>query len=222
MKFGHLTVVALAPERDPRGHAVWLCDCSACGSKGKRVRAGHLAVTNSCGCLKGNRVPKKRIPLTPERLRQLLYYNSATGEFFRKTGNYHRAKTGDKAGWINSHGYLQINVDGKRYQAHRLAWFWIRNSWPSKDLDHINRDRSDNRIANLRESTRGENNANSKMQKNNHSKFKGAYQNGSGWMAQVKHNGKRHYLGTFQTPEAAHAAYCAKRRELFGEFFYGG
>ena len=59
MKFGHLTVVALAPERDPRGHAVWLCDCSACGSKGKRVRAGHLAVTNSCGCLKGNRVPKK-------------------------------------------------------------------------------------------------------------------------------------------------------------------
>src|SRR6516162_5104994 len=208
MKFGHLTVVALAPERDPRGHAVWLCDCSACGSKGKRVRAGHLAVTNSCGCLKGNRIPKKRVPLTQERLKELLHYSPGNGEFFRKITKQGPAKPGDRAGWINSHGYLQINVDGNRYQAHRLAWFWTHGNFSLKELDHINRDRSDNRITNLRESTRSENNANSKRQKNNRSGFKGAYQNGSGWMAKVKHNGKTIYLGTFDSPEEAHAVYC--------------
>jgi len=92
-----------------------------------------------------------------------------------------------------------IYVDGKRYTEHRLAWFYTFGVFPSR-LDHRNRNRADNRIANLRKATRNENKRNSKTHSNNQNGFKGAYQNGRRWGARVTHNGKRIHLGTFDTP----------------------
>jgi hypothetical protein len=220
-KFGLLTVVARAPGRTASGGTVWFCHCE-CGVKNHTVHGRHLKVTQSCGCLKGNRVRKERVPLTQERLIEFLHYSPETGMFFRKITKQGHAKPGDRAGCVNTHGYLEIGVDGKRYQAHRLAWFYIYNSWP-KELDHINRNRADCRIANLRITTRSQNSANRKTNQNKQSnRLKGVYPNGSGWQARVKYNGKNIYFGTFATPELAHAVYCYAAKRLHGEFFCNG
>jgi hypothetical protein len=92
----------------------------------------------------------KQAKLTAERLRKRLRYDAETGLFTRRVGSGH-AHAGDMAGSVHSTGYVRICIDGGRYTAHRLAWLYVHGVWPSGQIDHINRNRSDNRIANLRE-----------------------------------------------------------------------
>src|SRR6516162_9143504 len=126
--FGKLTVVAMAPERN-HGSVVWICDC-ACGTKGHRVRASHLSTQKGCGCLQGKARPSlKGVPLTQARLKQLLDYNSETGEFFRKVG-VSNIRAGACAGKIDSYGYWKISIDDKQYRGHHLAWLHVHGSWP--------------------------------------------------------------------------------------------
>lgn len=88
--------------------------------------------------------------LTAERLRQILSYDPMTGQFIRlKTGR----RVGDKSG----SGYITIYVDGRSRNAHRLAWLYVHGRWPDFYIDHINGDRTDNRIANLRDIEQSEN-----------------------------------------------------------------
>lgn len=158
--------------------------------------------------------------LTKERLRELLDYNPATGEFFCKTNRQGPRRPGDRAGCTNNK-YWEIIIDRKKYRAHKLAWFYVYGFWPKK-LDHKNRNPLDNRISNLREASNGQNMANRGMQKNNRSGFKGVFWYRQRWQAMISHNRKAIYLGRFPTPELAHAAYCAKAKEIYGEFAYGG
>jgi len=98
--------------------------------------------------------------MTQEELHQLLDYNPETGEFFWKV-NSRCIKVGQKAGYVcKTHGYEHIFINKKQYRSHRLAWLYVHGKWPEPEIDHINRVKTDNRIANLREADRSMNNLN--------------------------------------------------------------
>lgn len=103
------------------------------------------------------------IMLTQDRLRELLHYDPDTG-VFTNIKPRHRVKVGDIAGSNSGKGYLQIQIDQKRYSAHRLAWLYTYGRFPEEFIDHINGNPSDNRIVNLREVTQRENLQNRKKQ----------------------------------------------------------
>lgn len=157
--------------------------------------------------------------LTAERLRERLDYDAETGVFTWRLPPPFR-RPGDIAGYLNKVGYWILHVDGARHLAHRLAWLYMTGEWPSAHIDHINRHTEDNRWANLREATRTENHANCKRYKNNRSGFKGVcyFRPKKKWFAQISINGKRPFLGYFNTPEEAHAAYVEAAQKYFGEF----
>ncbi len=157
--------------------------------------------------------------LTAARLREVLHYDPATGIFtwVRPTGR--RAKIGDAAGSAEGRGYWAIRIDCERYKAHRLAWLYQYGEWPLGDLDHINGDKRDNRIANLREASRSTNIQNLRAAKShNSSGFLGVILDRSKktakrYTARIVHNGKQHSLGYYNTPEEAHAVYLEAKRK---------
>lgn len=103
-------------------------------------------------------------------------------------------------------GYVRACVDGVLYYAHRLAWLHHHGEWPAEQLDHINGDRQDNRIANLRLASQLENHQNRKLQRNNVSGHPGVYFEKGRWRARIKVQQKYRHLGTFDTFEEARAA----------------
>jgi len=153
---------------------------------------------------------KKEDKLTAERLRELLHYDPETGLFTRRVNRQGRwGKAGSVAGHINPRGYRVIWI-GCNWMAHRLAWLYVHGAWPEGQLDHINQDKTDNRIENLRLVTHAENMQNRPHQRNNVSGFKGVApcKKTGRWQALICSNNKQIYLGLFATPELAHAAYC--------------
>lgn len=153
--------------------------------------------------------------LTQSRLKELLHYCPDTGVF-----TWQRARQGVRvgcvAGGIGGEGYRSIRVDGRNYLAHRLAWLYVYGEWPKDQIDHINGVKDDNRIANLREATNAENNQNLAMRSSNKSGFVGVHWHSRDrkWHANIRINMKRKFLGRFNTPESAHAAYLAAKAEL--------
>ena len=115
-------------------------------------------------------------------------------------------------------GYVGI---GRQY-AHRLAWLFVHGRWPHGDIDHINGDKLDNRIGNLRECSRSENQRNHGLTTRNRSGFKGVSQRRDRWIATIVVHGKQSYLGTFEAPEQAAIAYLDAAVRLHGEFRYRG
>jgi hypothetical protein len=155
--------------------------------------------------------------LTQERLKKLLHYDPDTGFFTWIVDNNNRLKTGDVAGYKDVKGYITITIDGKRYKAHRLAWLYVYASFPLGFLDHKNQNPTDNRIVNLRNATRNENEQNtSTPQANNKSGFKGVswHKDNKKWLSQIQINNKKISLGYFDTPEEASKSYLKAKREL--------
>ncbi|XNY05194.1 HNH endonuclease (plasmid) [Sinorhizobium meliloti] len=101
---------------------------------------------------------------------------------------------------------------------------YVYGEWPDRLIDHRNGDTGDNRLANLRAADRSQNGANSRVSRNKATGYKGAYLEArtGKWMAQISPKGKRLTIGRFDTAEAAHAAYMAKAREVFGDFARAG
>lgn len=155
--------------------------------------------------------------LTHERLREMVAYSPETGLFSCLMARKNRA-VGDIEDRIAGPGYVAFCLDGRQYYAHRLAWFYMHGEWPAGEVDHINRDKTDNRLANLRVATRSQNSANIGARSDNRSGFKGVFPNKRRWSSQVIARGKTYHLGTFDTPEMAHEAYCHAARRLHGEF----
>lgn len=122
----------------------------------------------------------------------------------------------------NALGYVQIMIDRKVYSGHRLAWLYVYGEWPRGQIDHVNGIRNDNRIANLRESSQAQNCGNVTRHQDNKSGYKGVFKCRGKWQAQVCRDGVKRHLGTFETPEAAHAAYCDAAKQVFGEFARAG
>ena len=149
-----------------------------------------------------------------------LEYDSATG-LLRWKANKKRALVGVVAGTVTTGGYIQIHVNGRRYAAHRLAWFMCYGEWPGEMLDHIDRNKQNNRICNLRLATRSQNGCNRTKQRNSSTGFKGVFRvpSSNKFQALCKIEGVNHYLGIFTTPEEADLAYEQFARKHHGEFF---
>jgi hypothetical protein len=156
-------------------------------------------------------------------LKELFDYNPITGLFTRLKSVSSNTKLGDIAGYPHHTGYAYITIDGKMWQVHRLAWIYVYGELP-KYIDHINRDKKDNRICNLRRSTYIQNTHNVSRRVSNTSGFKGVsfIKRTGRWVARISLNSKNIHLGSFDTPHEAHAAYCKKGKELRGEFFCAG
>lgn len=152
------------------------------------------------------------IGISQESLKAVVHYNSETGVFTRLTTSNQHA-VGEVAGGPAANGYWRICILGKRTVAHRLAWLYVYGVWPNEELDHKNRKRLDNRIDNLREATNCQNKQNSIVHKNNVSGQKGVSKRGDLWRARISNAGIQHYLGLYDTIEAARTAYCAAARE---------
>lgn len=159
----------------------------------------------------------KGIVLNANRLIDLLNYEAATGVFRWRVTN-RRARAGVEAGTIHWKGYRDIIVDGNHFLAHRLVWMYIYGHWPIDQIDHINGNRLDNRLVNLREATNTQNQQNQRRPRSdNKSGFLGVSPSGnnrSPWRAQIAHHGRKIYLGEFTTKEDAHTAYLTAKQHL--------
>ena len=154
--------------------------------------------------------------LTPERLRQVLSYETDSG-VFRWIASVGVVKQGAIAGCKGSHGYIQICIDRRLYLAHRLAWLYVHGSWPTRQLDHIDGDKKNNRIVNLREVTNAENHQNTRRPRSNsQSGFLGVslHKQTGRWLAQIMVLGRKKHLGLFDTAEEAHGVYLAAKSKL--------
>lgn len=135
------------------------------------------------------------------------------GRYAGKTAGYARVATGGGVYW-------SIRIFDWPFHAHRLAWLYMTGAWPSDVVDHRDMDGLNNRWGNLREATKSQNAANSRLSRANTSGFKGAsyHQQSGRWRATIMVSGKQKWLGYHDTPEAAHAAYRAALIERSGEF----
>jgi HNH endonuclease/AP2 domain len=164
---------------------------------------------------------EKQAALPLKRLREILDYNPATGVFVWKQTMNVTARAGQVAGSVNVWGYVQIKIGGKNYQGHRLAWFYVHGVWPEHEIRHVNDNRQDNRIANLKEITGLQIVLSHPLRRDNTSGYKGVTfcRTTGRWQAILFANGKRAHLGRFDTKEEAYKAYCEAGRKRYGDDF---
>ena len=161
--------------------------------------------------------------LTAKQLRAVLDYEPETGMFIwraRKKGAHLNSWAGLRAGAKRDLGYIVIRIDYRLYRAHRLAWLYVHGRWPKGEIDHINGDPSDNRIANLRIATSSNQKMNSRLRTDNTSGIRGVYfeKRRSYWYFEIRANGYRHVSRKFTTAEEARAARIKFEHHLHGPF----
>ena len=147
-------------------------------------------------------------------LKHKLNYNPDTGLFTWR--NPQQKRFVGKVAGCNSLGYTRIKLDGKSYMAHRLAWLYMTGEWPELEVDHINRDKSDNRWCNLRQVHRAENMRNAGNYATCKSGVSGVcfHKAVSKWYAQISDDGKRKYLGVYDSKLDAVEARLLEELEL--------
>ena len=157
--------------------------------------------------------------LTQERLKKLLNYDPETG-VFKWNASRGRALKSSVAGNQENTGYLSIRIDEVRYRAHRLAWFYIHAKFPKREIDHIDGVKNNNRLSNLREATKSENQRNKKLPCHNTSGLKGVCWSkmANKWRAFIKVEGKGKHLGYFVTKEEAEMVSHDARKNFHKDF----
>lgn len=151
--------------------------------------------------------------MNQEEVRRLFDYNADTGELVNKVTRGGNAPAGSRVGCDKGNGYLMVGVNKKFYLVHRLIWLWVHGYFPENNIDHINRDRSDNRLVNLREVSQSCNARNSTTKSNNTSGVNGiSWDRRRGkWRPVITVNRKDHHLGYFQDfTEAVKARHAAE------------
>ena len=144
----------------------------------------------------------KELPL--HRICELLRYDKETGNLYWKIGRRKTAKIDTVAGSLESIGYIVVKIDGSKYKAHRIIYALAYLKSAFGDIDHIDGDRRNNRLDNLREVSRSVNAQNNKA--------RGTTRSAGRWKAQIETNYKKKNLGLFDTEEEAHAAYLAAKK----------
>lgn len=168
---------------------------------------------------------------TQARLRELFNYDQETGLLiwrerppsdFKNVAAHNSFVTrcqGRPAGHIDGLGYRIIRIGHDGYKAHRLIWLYVVGEWPAYpqfEIDHLNGDRSDNRIQNLRKVTKSENQRNGSMRSTNSSGVIGVnwVKSKRRWVARIWDGPRHRYLGQFKSLEDAQQARAAAERDL--------
>ena len=143
--------------------------------------------------------------MNSDYLNTILQYDRDTGVFKWKVKKSKNTIVGSEAGSNHSKGYLTVYIDGKNYFLHRLAWMMEYGEFPKHTIDHINHNRKDNRIKNLRSVSYSKNNKNLSMRKSNNSGFTGVYwkKDRSKWIASITVDGVGISLGSYINIEDA-------------------
>jgi hypothetical protein len=154
--------------------------------------------------------------LTSAELRAALSYDPDTGEFRWRHGR----RAGAVAGYRMPIGYVQIQIDGNGYLAHRLAVLYMTGEWPALLVDHVDRDCANNKWANLRPATYSQNGANRAVSRSSQSGAKGVWWRSDRrkWRASITHDKKKMYIGCFDDFDAAVAAYDEAAKRLNQDF----
>ena len=199
------------------------------GSVNKGVGLFNKLARRRCNAHEPNHSLRDRLManennISVEYFKSIINYDEHTGDF-TWVQTYRNRIAGKKAGNINKkNNYWYLNINRKHYLAHRVAWFLMTGEWPEDDIDHINRNRIDNRFCNLRKAVRSQNNINSGKHKNNTSGFRGVRDRthlNKGYQARIGVFGKYINLGTFSTLEEAYAAYIKAAGTHYGEYARG-
>lgn len=153
-----------------------------------------------------------------EQASRFIEYVPERGTFIRK--RFSRGGRAEFSGRVDHKGYLRTQVCGFPVLCHRLAWLMHYGEWPDGEIDHVNGNRQDNRITNLRVCSHPQNNHNQPLRRTNTSGVKGVHFNKKAkkWHAQICLNYKIHHVGLFDELCDAEAAIKAFREELHGEF----
>lgn len=151
-----------------------------------------------------------------ERLHELFTYEPDSGALRWRVDRGQRARKGTIAGSVSRQGYRVVGFDGLRSVfAHRIAWAMQTGAWPSQEIDHIDGDRTNNALANLRMVTTAQNHQNMRAARaDNKIGLLGVSPCRGGYRAQIQVAGKKRWLGEFKTAEQASAAYVSAKREL--------
>lgn len=150
-----------------------------------------------------------------DRVKEVLTYENGLKW---KTLRPHCRKT-ERVGCLRPDGYVRVRIDRHHIFAHHLVWALHYGEWPTQDIDHEDRNRSNNVIENLRLANDSQNHANQKMSPLNTTGYKGVTRTPYGkFHAYLQKNGKVYHLGSHETPELAHAAYCDAAVKHHGEF----
>lgn len=138
--------------------------------------------------------------ISHSRLLRILEYDPETGVWIWLNPSAMNKKPIDRvAGTISVHGYRVITIDGIKYRSRRLAWFYMTGEWPIQEIDHDNRDKTDDRWNNLLDVSRSANALNRDLQTNNASGVRGVHwdTNRGKWVVQVKKDNVTHFGGRF-------------------------
>lgn len=150
--------------------------------------------------------------LTQKRLQEVLSYDPETGSFAWRNPKRNAAW---HVGYRQSHGYLMVCIDYGRFLLHRLAWLYMTGEWPTKHIDHINGNRTDNRFKNLRDVTCAENAQNKKSaHRDSKTGLLGVTPCNGRFRATIFSKGKHVSLGVHDTPDLAQAAYLSAKKNL--------
>lgn len=152
--------------------------------------------------------------LTQERVKELFDYDSESGILYRKFKSGNRKPCGHKP--KSSHGYGAVKMGEKMYLTHRVIWLWQYGSMPNGEIDHIDQNKMNNRIENLRVVSASENMHNRGLRRDNSSGYPGVYwsKRHKKYKAQIRINNKKIYLGYYNTAEEAFEAYKRAKMEL--------
>lgn len=157
----------------------------------------------------------KQPRLSAERARELFSYDPVTGGLRWKIYKGPRAVAGTPAGHLTPKGYLRVKVDGDYKYVHRLVWLISSGAWPKEVIDHVDGNKANNRVENLRDVTESTNQENRRTHNSNSATgLMGAYAEGDGYTSRIRVKGRQLNLGAFGTPEEAHQAYLTAKREL--------
>lgn len=155
--------------------------------------------------------------ITQSELKRFVDYDPMTGIVTWKSPTSNRVKAGSRFGTMVK-GYRFGAIAGVRAYEHQFIWLFVYGEWPSRDIDHKNGIKTDNRADNLRLATKSQNLANVASHRDSATGLKGVTPKRDKWQARIMCRGRQKSLGCFDTPEAAHAAYSAEASKLFGEF----
>lgn len=160
---------------------------------------------------------KTVIQMNAELLRSILDYEPATGVFRwkRPVSKWSSVKVGAIAGHQDKSGYCYIKVADVRYSQHRLAWLHVHGEWPTGEVDHIDGNRGNNAISNLRDVTHQVNSQNHRTHyATSTTQRLGVTRHWNKWRAAIRVGGKSTHLGLFDSPDAAHQAFLNAKRQL--------